>query len=254
MNKRSPLAAALFALIFMLMMGCETFAPTTTPSPNGSSGTPNGVALAEENTPTLSTTGEPTHARQWIEFEIDGIPFGIFLPAGWIADYQDGLIMAERPSTFRTGEEYAGMLVYVFAPPLDSFTIPAELEEAHNMAWIVLDQAVHTPDMIGSATATAPVPFTWGAHDAAYYLLTTFDGVQTLVLGIALPEQRRLLVINVSAPPGYENTSETIRAMLPVLLDGMTVDGIPLHGADLSGLDDPFPFPPLPATQPTAEA
>ncbi len=185
----------------------------------------------------------------WLEVNIEGIELGLWLPAGWVADVQEGLILAEHYTTFQSGDPmFTGMIVHIFVPPLDTFEIPAELSDDHNMALMVLSQAIHKPDMIGSATASDPQGFTWGAHDAAYYLLTSPDGMQTLVMAIALPE-RRLLVLSLSTPMEYTPESGGMRDTIAALLEGITVNGVTLHSADLTVLPADFDFPVRPMPQ-----
>ncbi len=193
----------------------------------------------------LTALNTPPADPHWLEVEIEGVELGLWVPPGWVADVQDGLILAEHFTTLQSGDQlFSGMVVYIFVPSLDTFEIPADLGDDHNMAWMVLSQAINKPEMLGSAAASEPQAFTWGAHNAAYYLLTNPDGMQTLVMGIALPS-RRLLVLNLSAPPEYVPMREAVTA----LLDGITVDGVMLHSADLTALPANFDFPARPTPE-----
>ncbi|MFN8527441.1 MAG: hypothetical protein U0670_02380 [Anaerolineae bacterium] len=231
-------------LVLTLVSACEML--DSTPDPSGDA---SGTATA------LPYGTVPTHTREWLQLSINEIEVGIWLPAGWIADYQDGLIMAEHVASFSTSSQgLAGMLVYVFSPSLDRFdTATAEPltpsvgeSSDHNMAWSILTQAVHKPDMIGSAAVSEPVGFKWDGHDAAYYLLTDPDGIHMLVLAVALPNSK-MLVINVSVPPDFDDSEDgNLRDLVPAMLDGMTVNEAVMHGEGLEALPDPLVFPPLP--------
>ncbi len=230
MTKRSFTAAVILVL---LLAGCNH----TKPAPSA----------GEAFLPAVNT---PPADPNWLEVNIEGVDLGLWLPSGWVADVQDGLILAEHHTTLRSGDSmFTGMIVHIFVPPLDTFEIPAELGDDHNLALMVLSQAIHKPDMIGSATASEPQAFTWGAHDAAYYLFTSPDGMQTLVIGIVLP-QRRLLVLNLSTPMEYTPESGGMRDAVAALLDGITVNGVVMHSADLTALPADFDFPSRPTPQP----
>lgn len=245
-------------LVLTLVSACEML--DSTPSEDS---TPSASADTAGAATPLPYGTMPTHTREWLEISINEIEVGIWLPAGWIADYQDGLIMAEHVSSFSTSSRaLAGMLVYVFAPSLDAFDtstaepVPPSSDATpdaasgssdHNMAWSILTQAVHKPDMIGSAAVSEPVGFKWDGHDAAYYLLTDPDGIHMLVMAVALPNSK-MLVINVSVPPDYdESEAGILRDLVPAMLDGMTVNQAVMRGEGLDALPDPLVFPPLPA-------
>lgn len=226
MNKAYLIAALSFCV---LACACDVMPPPATPE------------ITPESTQEIAQ-------RRFVEVDLNGVTVGVWIPAGWIADVQDGLIMSEHmPRLDDDTYPMRGMMVYFFVPELDRFTIPPEMTTDHNMAQIILEQVLQTPDLIGDAAMSDPTAFVWGAHKSAYYLLTGTDHTYTMVLAIALPDQQHLLVCNISAPPDYRTREGGLRATIPAILDGLTVDGIELEGADLNDLLNPLNFPPVPA-------
>jgi hypothetical protein len=183
-------------------------------------------------------TGE-SGAPQFINAEMSGVRVGLPVPPGWAADNIDGLIVAEHLSPMNGGAPAPGLLVYAFVPPLERFEVPAH--DSANVAYHVLNQVVRMPTEIGSdVVATAPEAFTWGGHDAAYYLLNSADEIKTLVLAVETVANGRLLVINISAPGSQ---AERIRPLLPLLMDGVQINDVALDGEELDQLPAPLRFP-----------
>ena len=242
MLKRFLIGAAL------LLAACQSAMPTETTLITPSVGVPTGAPtdvptgfptdIPSGNT-TVSTTPSSwsTPAPDWLETQMNGVSLGMWTPDGWETDVSDGLVMAEHPLT-RSGAMMGGMLVYVFVPLLDDFNLT---EGDSNFAWAVLDKVVKMPSHTGhDVTVSDPTGFKWGEYDAAYYLLTTGDGVRVFVLAVALPGLQKVVVCNISIPA---NQANRIRAMLPQLLNGLTVNGMTMSGAALDVLPDPLPFP-----------
>lgn len=185
-------------------------------------------------------------ADAWMETEMNGVRLGVRMPHGWEAAHNadfggepKGLMLAEYRPAPDSGELEVGVLVYLFVPQLDNFHVPEEPGE--NAALAVLDQVIEMPNHIGhDAIASDPVPFEWNGRDAAYYLLTTPNAVKTIVLAVETESGHRLVVCNINMP-----ASEVIRVreMLPVVLDGLTIDGVAMDGAGLEVLPDPLVFP-----------
>lgn len=208
-------------LIALIITACQPAAPNALPPD------PPGGAL--------NTTAD----RRIIETDMNGIRIGLGVPPGWAGDTVDGLVIAEHFGSMDGGIPTPGMLVYVFVPPLDRFEVPEPT--ATNVAQHVLTQVVQMPTEIGvDVTASSPSPFRWAQHDAAYYLLNSSDGAKTLVLALEVVENGQLVVVNLSAPAAQVNR---IRAMLPFIMDGLTVNGERLLGSDLDVLPDPLVFP-----------
>ncbi len=107
------------------------------------------------------------------------------------------------------------------------------------------------PSHTGNDVAISdPAGFDWDQYGAAYYLMSSGDGIKALVLALALSkEPPQVVVCNVSVPASQAGR---IRAMLPTLLDGLTLDGRVFDGASLSALPDPLPFPATTSRRPTA--
>ena len=197
------------------------------------------------DTPTAQITEDPPAAApapDWVETVMNGVSLGMWKPAGWEIDQSQGLVLAERTDSPR-GLVAGGMLIYCFVPPVDEFGVNGN---ESNFALAVLTKVVKMPSHTGHDVAvSAPVGFTWDDHQAAYYLLATGTGMRALVLALALPGEGKVVACNVSVSMSQ---AERIRAMLPHLLDGMTVEGSVMGGAALDTLPDPLPFPRYNAT------
>lgn len=216
----------LFVLL-MLLPACAHWEATPTP-----------ITSDTENVDISSVIPVNTEPR-WLETTIDGVKMGIMTPSGWFAEAMDGLMIAEHISPVEGGPPAAGILVYIFAPPLDEFTLPGE--GADNFALLVLRQVIQMPTHVGTdVSVSEPVAFRWGDHDAAYYLLTGADGTRTMVIGLAVPELERLVVANVSVPGQRESA---LREALPRVLNRLEVNGVVFDGSGLNVLPDPLPFP-----------
>ncbi|MFQ3567755.1 MAG: hypothetical protein SNJ59_12230 [Aggregatilineales bacterium] len=213
--------------VAILISACQPIHQTTPTAPADS------TAEAAVGT----TTGETNNL--WTETEMDGVRLGMPMPHGWTAETRDGLILVEHMSSIATEEPASGILVYIFVPQLDHFNLPDP--EVDNAALAVLRQVVNMPHEIGhNAVASEPVPFVWSDHQAAYYLLSNHDGIKTIVIAVELPEVRKLVVCNISLP---SNQIDRVRALLPTVLDGLTLNGLRLSGDDLNVLPDPLIFP-----------
>ncbi len=233
-------------LILFLMSACQII-ESNTPAPAQTT-----EASAESSVESADRSGtEEVNAyprARWVEFESSGVTVGLWLPHGWIADTSDGLIMAEHGAKFDgSPSEMQGVIVYIFVPPLDPFALPESDE--HNVALAVLSQVVDMPDMIGGAAVSEPSAFVWNEHESAYYLLTSPDGTRTMVMAVALPN-KQLVVCNVSVPEHYQGD---VRDALPIILNGLTVNGVPLDTSALEALPDDVHFPPAPDPTPTPE-
>lgn len=209
------------------LAGCQSAAPTET-------------LILPTTTPDLSTeTPLPVTATsaRWVETEVNGVSLGIWSPEGWDSDLSDGLVIAEHivsPNSTDGG----GMLIYCFVPSVDGFHLDVSDK---NYAWTFLKQVVKMPSHTGHDVAMSdPEGFTWEMFPASYYLLSTGDGFRALVLAVALPGRVKIVVCNVSVPAAQ---GARIRASLPQLLDGFTVNGTALHGAALDTLPDPLEYP-----------
>lgn len=198
------------------------------PSPDAT-----GVSLS-----TPSASPEPVSV--WLETVDEGIRLGLWKPAGWAADTRDGLILAERvrPAPNSSTELPHGIVVNFFFPELSHFETG---DDSSNHAVDVMEQALALPNVVaGTVGYTAPQGFDWRGHEAAYYLLCGRGDVRTLVIGVFLPDRHKLLVINVSM---VNSQVDEVRASLPTLFAGFTVDGVEMGGAALDILPEPLEFP-----------
>jgi hypothetical protein len=207
-------------------------------------------APVRENVDVSSVVALNTESR-WLETTTDSLTMGIMTPEGWFAEAMDGLMLAEHISPVEGSAPTAGILVYIFAPPLNEFTLSDQA--GANFALEVLRQVTQMPSHVGrDVSVSDPVDFRWDGHEAAYYLLTGADGTRTLVIGVAVPDLQRLVVANVSVPLGRE---AALRAAPPAVLDGLTINAITFDGSALQSLPDPLPFPdfsPRPTRAPDA--
>lgn len=207
------------------------------------------MKAAEPGTPPLLTptiaippTEESTAASQAISAVINGVEIGVILPPDWQIDEYHGLLMVEH-----TGERYEGMSVYLFVPPMDDFSLD-DAAPHENVALATLREVVQTPNIIGTNVAISePQHFRWDDCDAAYYLLTSSDGDRSLVMALEVTDEDRLVVLNITVP---EDHTGSIREKLPILLDGLTINGDRLSGMGLEELPDPLPFPVYESSQP----
>jgi hypothetical protein len=180
----------------------------------------------------VSTAPPPTNAAttRWLETEMNDVQVGMWRPDDWESDAREGLVVAE-PS-----EE--GILVYVFVPSMSEFAISTDVP---NYALSVLNQVAQMPIHNGrDAAVSEPMGFEWDSYQAAYYMISTGDGVRILVLALAIPNEPKVVVCTISTTTANKMR---IREALPWLLDGLMIDGTSLRGESLSILPDPLPFP-----------
>jgi hypothetical protein len=165
------------------------------------------------------------------------VSVGIWRPPEWETDLSDGLVLAEQTSSpLEASEE--GILIHCFIPLIEKYRSEEVLT---NPAWSLLDWVIKDPNHTGwDVVMSYPEAFEWDAHEAAYYLMSTGDGVRGIVLAVTVPNEDKILVCNISAPMAH---ASRIRAALPRVLDGLAVDGTPLSGESLAALPDPLPFP-----------
>lgn len=175
----------------------------------------------------------------YIEVTVNEVEVVVPKPENWeyyATDY--GIVLTEHIDMVATNGELGGMLTHIWVPPLDDLALPANTNT--NLAWHILSEIIEDPAYVGSAAVSEPQAFTWSGHDAAYYLLNNDDGNLSIVIGIAVPNSTRIVTCSIGAP-GLQ--SERIREVLPMMLDGLTINGIALSGAELDVLPDPFVFP-----------
>lgn len=224
----------LLIAVVMVLAACEA-RPSTSPTAAIVETIPPEGTVSASSVNDAVATDEPQ--GRWLETEMNGVVLGIWQPTNWETDISDGLVLAEHTvSPNQPTEE--GILVHCFVPPTDEFRDP---DPDRNYAWQFLDWVVRMPNHTGwDVTMSEPEGFTWDTHDAAYYLLTTGDGVRGIVLAVALPGEQRIVACNISAAMSQ---AYRIRASLPRLLDGLMIEGHTLANSALDVLPDPLQFP-----------
>lgn len=184
-----------------------------------------------------SVTPEAT-AEAWFSLSVDGVVLDIHVLPGWEAlPTEDGRgVSVVEHARLNDAAQPEGMLVNIFVPALSDIDLP----DTGNAALHVLEHIAAQPDYVGSSEVSAPQAFLWDGHHAAYYLLGGDEGIDALVLALALPPHNQLVVWNIAAPHA---DAHRIRALLPDLLASLKINGAPLDIAALHHLPDPFHFP-----------
>jgi hypothetical protein len=215
-----------FIAAIILLAACQSAAPPiATPT----------VAPTPSATPLHTGTMPP--APKWMETQMNGVSLGLWRPAGWAADSSHGLVMAE-PTDSTSPNVTGGLLIYCFVPSVDEFYVSAT---DVNYAWSVLDQVIRMPSHVGHDVAVSlPVGFDWDQVPAAYYLLTSGDGMRVLVVAVMVPNVQKVVVCNMSVPAAQ---ASRIRSSLAPLLNGLTVNGKVFSGKALDALPNPLLFP-----------
>lgn len=234
----------LLSLIFLVILGCQPISITPTVTDRGSlQSITSSEVVSESDSGSDVEPDAVTDETDALEYTMEGVNLRLNAPTGWQADVMDGLLLIEHTTSMDDGSPNAGMLVYIFVPPLSEFAV---LTGSGNFAYAVLNHVVRMPQRVGhDVSVTDPVSFRWGNHDAAYYLLSGLD-VRTMVLAVAVPNNNglrpSLVVCNISVPNDREGM---LRTVLPYILDGLTIDETTLEGDALQALPDPLPFPVL---------
>lgn len=223
----------LFIVTTLFLAACQSVSP---PTPTGSNLQNTGVASQTQRTPEATEEQTPI----WTETEVNGVSLGLWKPAGWEVDTSYGLLMAERTISLETGRTESGMRINIFVP--ETHNLQVIETDTPNFAWSVLDQVVDDPRHTGRDVAVSePVPFNWGGHQAAYYLVSVSDGDRMVVIGIALPnDYDKLVVCSITTPSRY---AAEVRSIIPRMLDSLTINGVKLDGAALEALPNPLEFP-----------
>lgn len=189
--------------------------------------------------PTEEATPEVTEApKAWAHVAAGGVQLGIRTPDGWQSISNDyGILLAEHADMV-DAETPSGILIYIFVPDMREIDLASF--DNQNLAWAVLDHVTQIPQYVGESTVTDTVPFLWGSHEAAYYLLSDEDGNRTLVLALVVPIVNKIVVCNISTSAG---DAHRIRDLLPVVLASLTVNGETIDESALAVLPDPLVFP-----------
>ncbi|TVR18472.1 MAG: hypothetical protein EA396_15055 [Anaerolineaceae bacterium] len=170
-----------------------------------------------------------------VEFNVNGATVSFAYPDDWeFYRTEFGVVVAESLGSIAEDGQLGGLLMHVWAPPLNDFSISAS---DTNRARAILEQITGNPSYIGGAHVSVPRAFDWEGVEAAYYLLDNIEGNVTVVLGVLLPDAEQLIAASISAP---KDQAYRVRAQIPRLLDGLMVNGVLLSGETL---DETLPYP-----------
>jgi hypothetical protein len=199
------------------------------------------VLAACESTVQISAPEPPILSQDTrVSATLTGVEVTVHRPDGWQAYIdEDGIALAETPASVVDGAALHGLLLYLWIPRMDEFVLP--VAAGQNLAHIVLNQVIMRPDYVGESRVTEPQPFQWDNQRAAYYLLNNAQTEQvSMVLAVTAPRSSRLLVSSISVPSAE---AERVRLMLPVLFEGLTINGVQLDAAALNELPQTLNFP-----------
>jgi len=213
------------SLIIMVLSGCAS-------SPEQDEAL---TVTVTESSPTVAEIYVPT-----VNLTIDDITLGLPYPQNWESYTTEyGIVLAEYLGSVATEGQLSGILIHLFVPPLDDFSLP--IAEESNRALVILREILTHPDYVGDATVSQPAPFMWDEWECAYYLMDNGEGNLTIVIGILDPAINKLVTVSVSAPASDELR---IRSSLPQLLDNLAINNHVLSGEVLERvLPNPLVFP-----------
>lgn len=217
-------------VILLLAPSCGQITPTATPVP---STTPD----ATESPQTQTATDEST---KWVETQIGDFDIGAWIPAHWEADTTNGLTIVEHMGSIRSGRPSSGITIYIFVPDISEIVLGTETSD--NLAYEVLEHVSGSPEHMQGVEISPTEAFSWGAHEAAYYLYSygqgEHEGLHGMVL--AVTHGREIIVINVMAP---RTESSRIRSVIPQILQGLSINHEHLSASFPDALPDLLVFP-----------
>lgn len=195
------------------------------------------LLVACRPTPSAEVTRHVT--TDTLQLEVGGIQLGLTPPQGWCAYTQgESLVLSEYESIMSDDGALQGVLAHVWLPAVED--LAPDGPPPHN-AQALLQAVVSAPHIIGNSVVTAPSPFRWSGHDAAYYLLNDGHGHIALVIMLIVPDAERLVALRVDAPIAH---AQRARDLLPALFQHLVINGAPMASADLQNLPNPLPVPP----------
>lgn len=213
----------IITIFIMFITGCAT---STEPDDS--------VRLMPTSTPTTDRTLEI------VNLSLNDIALTLPYPSNWESyTTQYGVVLAEYLGSVATEGQLGGILIHLFVPPLDGVDLP--ISDNDNRALNILTKILAYPDYVGDATVSTPLPFMWDNFECAYYLMDNGEGNLTIVIGIFDPQTNHLVTVSMSAP---QDQQARVRAMLPILLDGLVINDYTLSGVVLDDiLPNPLIFP-----------
>lgn len=223
--------------VLVLLLVFMTAVTACQPAVEGDSPTDNGESVVFVTTPRINLE------ERGVSLSGDGFAVSMRKPANWESFTTEyGIVLGEQFGSVATGGELEGVMAYMFASPVSDFALPtAEGPAAVNLAHIIQKQIVASEEYVGTARVSEPVPFRWDAFDASYYLLHDDSlAINTMVIGVYLPESAVLLTCTISAPASQAGR---IRGLLPNLVRGMSINGHNMSADAILSLPDPLEFP-----------
>lgn len=204
---------------------------------------PQSSAPADAERPVVFvTTPEINLEERGISLSSAGFSVRMSKPNQWESFTTEyGVVLGEQFGSVASGGRLEGVMAYIFATPVTDFIMPTRDDGQDNMAYHIQKQIVASEEYIGSAQVSAPIPFEWDGHQASYYLLYDDElDINTMVIGVYVPDSALLFTCSVSAPV---TQAERIRAMLPALMHDLDINGRNLSAMPIEQLPDPLAFP-----------
>ncbi|MEZ4669775.1 MAG: hypothetical protein R3E39_17865 [Anaerolineae bacterium] len=210
-----------------------------------------GTAVSTQESVLIATptfTASPLQTS--IQTEVTDVRISMEVPAGWRSQQaRYGVLLIEKSGYYHPDNKLSGIQMYVFVRAVDDFSIPASTNP--NDAWNILDHIASVPGYIGDAAVSRPKGFKWHGIDGAYYMLTDSHHNLSLVVALILPQPKRLVAFNISCP---QERAADIRAVLPDLLMGLTLNDMTIDSSLVEALPDPLEFPAYEYTYPEPTA
>ena len=164
-----------------------------------------------------------------LTFAMNDVVVSMQRPPTWESVATDyGVALTEELDSL-TARDLNSVVAHIFVPPLDNVVLA---EDSSGIARTILRQIIANPEYIDGATTTMPVAFRWQELDAAYFMMTNTNHVSSVVVGIIEPGVSTLVVIQVSAAT---EQATRIRALLPQIVDHMSINNVELSGDLLDG-------------------
>lgn len=187
------------------------------------------------------TTPEINIEERGIALSSAGFDVRMSKPSEWESFTTEyGVVLGEAFGSVATGGQLEGVMAYIFATPVTDFVMPTADDGQENMAYHIQKQIVSNTEYIGNARVNTPTPFEWDGYQASYYLLHDPElGINTMVIGVYVPDSALLFTCSVSAPV---EQVDRIRAMLPTLMHDLSINGNVL-AAPLEQFPAPLNFP-----------
>lgn len=148
------------------------------------------------------------------------------------------MVVAEHIGSITSGGELTGVLLHVFVTSPDDYN--ADSTNKINRAYWVLSHVTRHSGHIREGMYTMPKAFSWSGHDAAYYLMNNGNNTVSIVIAVVSPRSDHLIGINLSAPL---QRADTLRDMLPMLLNNLAINGVSMSASAFDVLPDPLKFP-----------